>query len=167
MPIQTLVFVETSPAAPGTVASSQPVQGSPSANMPPGVAGLFDDYESIDVVAEIQGATGGALAVYLQISPDGGISNWYDIIAWPSATAGSGVKYYQSPLSLATTTTTTTVVGKNLVPALSAGSSGAVVNGAFNDRCRIVMVAGSGTTQGTVVVVRLAAQRGRLREAGD
>jgi hypothetical protein len=129
------------------------------------VAGLFDDYESIDVVAEIKGATGGALAVYLQISPDGGI-NWFDIIAWPSASASATIVYYQSPLSQATTTGVTSVVGKNLSPALPSGANGAVINGSFGDRARLVMVAGSSTSAGAPVIVRLSAQRMRVREAG-
>lgn len=150
----------------GTAASSQVVTGSLSAGIPPGVAGLFDDYDSVDVAAEINANTGGTLAVYLQVSPDGGI-NWYDVVAWQIAPAASGVKYFQSPLSLATTTSSAVQVGKNLSPALaSSTSTSTVVNGAFTDRCRLVMVSGSGTSVGGAVIVRLCAQRGRLREAG-
>lgn len=169
--IGNFVFTETSPSAPGTVASSQPVQNA--ANyLPAGVCGPLDDWEALDVIIEIQGATGGALAVYLQGSPDGG-STWYDLIAWPSATAASPLKFYQSPLSLATTTSYPVLVGKNLVPALvyaapTGGNVGTgVVNGAFSDRVRLVMVAGVGTTAGSVVVCRIAPQRVRVREHGE
>lgn len=165
MPLQTFVFSETSPASPSTVASSQAVTGCESANVPAGVAGLFDDYESIMVTAELTGATGGALQVYLQLSPDGG-QTWFDAIAWPNITAGASTAYYSSPLSQATTTATTIAVGKNLVPALTNSSTAGVVNGAFGDRARLVMKAGSGTSAGAPVVVRMSAQRARLREAG-
>lgn len=162
MPLQTFVFSETSPAAPGTAASSQVVTGDLAANMPAGVAGLIDDYESIEIIAELKGATGGTLNVYLQTSPDGGLS-WFDSIAWPQQAGGGALAFYQSPLSQATTTATPVVVGKNLAPALAANT---VVNGSFGDRFRLVMVAGTGTTGGAPVVVRVSAQRSRLREAG-
>jgi hypothetical protein len=160
--IGNLVFNEVSPAAPGTAASSAAVAGS--ANyLPAGVAGPLDDWESVDVVIELVGATGGNLNVYLQGSPDGGLS-WYDLIAWPVAAAAATVKYYRSPMSLATTTSTPVQVGKNLVPALPAP---AVVNGAWTDRFRLVMVAGALTTAGAIVIVRLAPQRTRMREHGS
>lgn len=152
------LFVETSPSAPGTVASSQPVQNA--ANyLPGGVAGPMSDYDAVDVIAEIRGATGGTLAIYLQISPDDG-ANFYDSIAWPVATAASPLVVYQSPISNSTTTTVPIVVGKNLSPALANSGTGSVINGAFSDRMRLVMVAGSGTSLGAQVIVRVAPQRG-------
>lgn len=165
MPLSTFIFSETSPSSAGTAASSQTETGDLSANIPAGVVGLIDDYESIEVIAELQGATGGTLNVYLQTSPDGG-QTWFDSIAWPQLAAAAAKVYYQSPLSQATTTTTTVVVGKNLAPALAPGTGGAVVNGSFGDRFRLVMVAGAGTSAGAQVTVRISAQRSRLREAG-
>lgn len=162
MPVQNFVFSETSPNAAGNAASSQSVTNT-FVGLPAGVLGFVDDYESLDVAAEIQGATGGTLDVYLQVSPDQGL-NWYDVIHWAQATAGSAVKYYQAPLSQATNTTAPVQVGKNLAPALGAGVA---VNGAFTDRMRLVMVAGTGTTLGVAVVVRICAQRMRIRESGE
>lgn len=162
MAIGNFLFNEVSPSAPGTAASSQSVQNA--ANyLPAGVCGPMDDWEAVDVVIELTGAVGGTLNVYLQGSPDGG-ATFYDLIAWPQAAAAATVKYYQSPLSLATTTATTVQVGKNLAPALTAGT---VVNGAWTDRLRLVMVAGASTTVGAVVVVRIAPQRTRMREHGE
>ena len=162
MPLQNFQFNETSPAAAGTVASSQVVTGSPSANVPAGVAGWVDDYASIEVIAELMGATGGSLDVYMQTSPDGGLT-WFDTIHWPQQSAAGAQAYYNSPLSQAATTSTPVVVGKNLVPALAANT---VINGSFGDRFRLVMVAGTSTSAGASVVVRVSAQRSRLREAG-
>jgi hypothetical protein len=162
MPSASFVFNETSPSAPGSAISSKPVTGCAAPWLPLGVAGPIDDYESIGVVAELMGATGGTLNVYLQNSGDQGLT-WFDMIAWPTIAAGASVVYYSSPLSQSTTTTTTTIVGKGALPALVPGS---VVNGAFSSRLRLVMVAGSGTTAGASVIVRLAAQRARLREIG-
>jgi hypothetical protein len=42
-----------------------------------------------------------------------------------------------------------------------------VVNGAFSDRLRLVMVAGVSTTAGAPVVVRICPQRARIREGGE
>jgi len=151
------VFSELSPNAPGTAVSSAPVT---SAAPTLGVATPLDDFDSLDVAAEIQGATGGTLDVYVQCSPDGG-NNWYDVIHFTQAAAGSGVKYYQAPLSLATNTTAPVAVGKNLAPALGSALA-SVVNGAFTDRLRLVMVAGTGTTAGALVIVRMAPQRIRV-----
>jgi hypothetical protein len=160
--IGNLAFSETSPAAAGTAASSQPVSGGNANYLPAGVAGPLDDFEAVEVAADITAATGGTLDVYLQTSPDGGTS-WYDIVHFPQAAGGSGQKFYRAPLSLATTTATAVQVGKNLVPALAAAT---VVNGAFTDRCRLVMVAGAGTSAGGAVVVRISPQRARVREHG-
>jgi hypothetical protein len=148
------VFNETSPAAAGTVASSHAVQGAAS-YLPAGVAGPMADYSAVDVVADLVGATGGTLDVYVQISPDDG-ANWYDVIHFVQLAGGAAAASYQSPLSNATTTAAPTKVGKNLAPVLA---NGTVVNGAFSDRMRLVMVAGVGTSQGAPVVVRVQPQR--------
>lgn len=162
IPIANFQFNETSPAAPGTVASSQPVIGGVDPVLP-GVCGFLSDYDGAEIVAEFGGATGGTLDVYVQTSPDEG-AHWYDMIHFPQAAAGSGAKVYQAPISTATTTTTTTAIGKDLSPALA---NGAVVNGAMTDRIRLVMVAGAGTSAGTSVVVKVCPQRPRVREGGE
>ena len=148
------VFSETSPAAPGTAVSSQSVQ-SAGGNLATGVAGPMADYDAVDVIAELKGATGGTLDVYVQISPDDGIS-WYDLIHFQQLASAAAVMYYQAPVSNATTTTQPILVGKNLVPALAVNT---VVNGAFSDRMRLVMVAGVSTTVGAPVIVRISPQR--------
>lgn len=162
MPIDNLVFTETSPSSPGTVASSQLVQNSASW-LPAGVAGPLDDYEGVEVVAELKGATGGTLDVYVQLCPSGG--NWYDVIRFPQIPAAQAIAYYQAPLSLATNTSVPVKIGKNLAPALGT-TSGAVVNGAWTDRIRLVIVAGTGTTLGAQIVVYVCPQRSRSRETG-
>jgi hypothetical protein len=156
------VFSETGPAAAGTAASSKPVQNAAS-YLAAGIAGPLDDFDAVDVVAEITGGTGGTIDVYVQTSSDGG-ANWYDIIHFPQVAGGAGPTFSRAPLSLSTATANAVVVGKNLTPALT--TSPGVVNGAFTDRCRLVMVAGAGTSVGATVVVRMAPQRHRTREHG-
>jgi hypothetical protein len=165
VPLGQFLFNETSPSAPGTAASSQPVANAASW-CPAGVAGGgLDDYDSIGIDCDLVGATGGTLDVYLQQSPDQGV-NWYDVIHWTQLASGGAAVHYSSPISQATTTTAPITVGKNLSPALASGTN-SVVNGAFSDRMRLVMVAGSGTSAGAQVIVRLSPQRSRIREAGD
>jgi hypothetical protein len=149
------IFNETSPPVAGTAASSQPVQNQALGYLPNGVAGPMADYDAVDVVADLVGATGGTLDVYVQLSPDDG-NNWYDVIHFPQVLAGAAAASYQAPLSNATATTTPIKVGRNLAPALAAGT---VVNGAFSDRLRLVMVAGTGTSAGASVTVRVQPQR--------
>jgi hypothetical protein len=161
MPTAQYLFSEVSPSAAGTAASSKPVANAASW-CAAGVAGPLDDYDSIGIDVDLVGATGGTLDVYLQQSPDQGV-NWYDVVHWTQLASGAAAVKYSSPISQATTTAAPTAVGKNLNPALLAGT---VVNGAFSDRMRLLMVAGSGTSAGASVVVRLAPQRSRLREAG-
>lgn len=153
------LFAETSPAAQGTAASSQPVTGSTSA----GIATPLDDWEGVNCICECNNTSGGALDVYVQQSPDAG-NNWYDVIHFTQFATGAGFKAYAAPLSLATTTATSILIGKNLAPALVASATAGVVNGAWGDRLRLVMVAGTGTTSGVAVTVRIAPQRVRTNQ---
>lgn len=151
------VFSEVSPAAPGTAASSAAVTGSST----PGVAAPLDDWEGVNCICECTNASGGPLDVYVQQSPDAG-NNWYDVIHFTQFVNAGGFKAYAAPLSLATATTGAILVGKNLVPALT--TSPGVVNGAWGDRLRLLMVAGTGATSGVNVVVRVAPQRVRTNQ---
>lgn len=147
------VFNETSPSAPGTVASSQLVAGTAG---PAGVAsGQLDDYSAIFIESVIQGATGGTLDIYLQNSPDMGAS-WYDYAHYTQLAAGAGVVRTVASVATGAQNLTLTTVGTNLTPALAAGT---VLGGAWGDRFRMVMVAGAGTSLGALQTIRLCAQR--------
>ena len=150
-------FVETSPAAAGTVISSQMVTSS---GLSAGIAGPIADADALQIAADLVGATGGTLDVFVQISPDGG-NSWYDTVHFPQLAAGALAVKYLAPVSLFTNITVPVVVGKNLAPALAANT---VVNGAFSDRVRLVMVAGGGTTLGAAVRVTVTAQRNDPRK---
>ena len=155
------IFSETSPSAPGTAVSTQVVQ-----NVSPpyaaGTANPIDDSDALNIFAELVGATGGTLDVYVQVSPDGG-PNWTEIVHFPQLAAGASAVKYQAPVSLFTNLATPVVVGKNLTPSLAANT---VVNGAYSDRCRLLFVAGSGTTAGAAVKVTVTPQRSYPRNVG-
>jgi hypothetical protein len=146
-------FNETSPAAAGTAASSQAVTGSVG---PPGVAsGQLDDYSAIFIDASLQGATGGTIDVYIQNSPDQGVT-WFDYAHFAQLAAAAPTVTYVASVAVGAQNLSLATVGKNLVPALAAGT---VNGGAWGDRFRLVMVAGAGTSAGAPVAVRIVGQR--------
>jgi hypothetical protein len=116
----------------------------------------LDDVDAVDVVVTFGGTTNGTLDVYVQINPDGKGSTWVDIIHFTQAAGGSAAKTYEAPISNSTTTTQALQVGTNLNPALAAN---VVVNGAFSERMRLVMVAGAGTNSTTTVTAIISGQR--------
>jgi len=162
MPLANWVWNETSPSAAGAAASSQAVQGAAS-YLPAGVAGPVDDYAALAIVAELVGATGGTLDVYIQQNPSGDGVTWFDLVHFAQLSAGHGAVTYESSVSLYSQATSPVVVGKNAAPALGAGTS---LNGAFSDRLRLLMVAGASTTAGAPVKVTVCGQRPRTREVG-
>ena len=148
------LFNETSPSSPSTIASSNVVESAATYGGP-GMAMPLNDGNSLDITADLRGATGGTLDVYIQYSTNSGRS-WYDLAHFPSIASGAPLAYFRAPVSLYTNSVNTSVVGKNLAPALAAS---AMVNGAFGDRVRLVMVAGVGTSVGAPVIVGVTAQR--------
>ena len=153
MSFANFVFSETSPAAAGTAASSQKVQGG-GTSYPAGVAAPIDEYESHDIVAELVGATGGTLDVYVQTSHDGGV-NWYDKIHFAQLADGAAAVIYRTSTSNAQNGATPQAVGKNLSPQLG---NNVTLNGPASDRMRLLMVAGAGTSAGAKVIVKVTSQ---------
>lgn len=150
----TWIFSETSPNAAGTAASSQAVENQAS-YLSNGVAGPLDDYDALWVQADLVGATGGTLDVYVQSSPDDG-RTWYDVVHFTQLAAGAAAISYRATLSLQSAMTAPDTVGKNTSPALAAGK---VSQGAFGDRLRLLMVAGASTSAGAAVHVAVTARR--------
>ena len=162
------IFSENTPAAPGTAVSANPVTGA-SYGMPAGVCGRLDDYEGVMVVAELTGkaadgtAVGGNVDVSLQSSPDDGAS-WFETVRFATVSSGASVAFQRASLSLWSGASSPVAVAKGqAAPVLTAASG---VSGAFGSKLRLLITSGSGTTKSAAVVVRLQAQRRRLREAG-
>jgi hypothetical protein len=167
--MQSWVFNESTPSSPGTVASSQAVTGTIDPNIAAGVAGWLDDYESISVVAELTGkaadgsAVGGTVGVSVQTSPDGG-QTWFEAIRFATVSSGAALAYQKSNVSLWSGASAPVAVAKGTSsPVLTAGAG---VSGGFGGLLRLLLTSGTGTTKSAAVVVRVAAQRRRLREAG-
>lgn len=122
----------TSPAAASTAALGQ-------------VADL-DDVDSVQIYADLVGATGGTLDVYLQTSPDGG-TTWFDWLHFPQLGAGaSAVRYGVAPAQ----SNTITVIGKGTTPALAANTC---VGGRAGNIVRALCVAGASTSAGAALTI--------------
>lgn len=150
--INIFTFSETTPSAPGTVASSRSVGSSLG---PAGVAADLSQYSGLIVEANLVGATGGTLDVYVQFSTDEG-TTWYDYAHFTQLAGGATAVSYVFSAATGAQNLTLATVGKNLNPALA---SGTVVGGSWGDRMRLVFVAGGGTTAGAAITVNIVGQR--------
>jgi hypothetical protein len=133
---------ETTPAAASTVAS---------ASLAAGLGG----FDSGVITAELVGATGGTLDVYIQWSNDGG-TTWYDLVHFPQLAAAAPAVKYSAPLLRLGQQATPTVIGKNTTPVLAANT---IVAGEFGDRLRALYVAGASTSAGASVTIIFHATR--------
>lgn len=134
MAITKLVAVvsNTSPAAASTVAGTTTVN--------------ISDLAWFQVYLDVQGATGGALDVYIQ-SRYGSL--WVDWYHHPQMAAAAGS---EKRVIVPESTSIVSTVGVDLVPALA---SGACVGGKPGDALRLCFVAGAGTSAGAAQVMRV------------
>lgn len=130
--MRTSSIAEVSPSAPGTVVGAQ-------------VSGL-GDYPLIRVDAELVGATGGALDVYLQRLIKPGV--WTDWLHFAQLAAGAAaVRYSVLGGHGFSTTITTSNRGSNAAPAVALAAA-TFLGGHPGDVVRAVYVAGGGTSAG-------------------
>ncbi len=116
----------------------------------------LNQFDSITIVATLQGATGGNLDVYLQACVDDTGTNWVDYAHFPQLAGGAAASTTVWSVSRAAQQLTLTTVGtgtaSTATPVLAANS---IVGGEFGDRLRLVLVAGAGTSAGAPVVIRI------------
>lgn len=145
MSVRTLprLLQETSPAVQGTVVGTK-------------IVGSLGGFGAVSFVAEIQGATGGALDVYLQSSFDDG-ATWWDYAHFTQLAAAAPVVRYRFAATLHGNAVIS-AVGKNGSPAL-AGLT--VVAGHPGDAMRFVFVAAASTSAGAVQSVYIAGSNDR------
>jgi|SRR5580692_861260 hypothetical protein len=163
--IAQFVFNEVSPAAASTnAASSQAVSGT--AGSPAGVASsqMMDDGAGVDIVAELAGASGGTLDIFIQASPDGG-TTWVDIVHFAQLASGAAAVVYKTNISNLPqpASAAPVVVGTGLHSGSTGLAAGTTVQGYGFDRLRLMMASGSGTTAGAAVKVFATVQRPRVQ----
>lgn len=138
--IQLLAGAEaTSPAAAGHSLST-PVLG-------------FTQFEWTQIIATVQGATGGTLDIVVETSADG--STWLELFRTVQLAAGATAATYTvdpTPYGIVTAR------GKNLTTTFVI-AAGSCVGGMWLDRMRVRMVAGSGTSAGAVQSVSVVGLR--------
>ncbi len=139
MSCATIGLKGVSPGAPGTVAG--PVTKE---------AERLAGYSSMRIEATLQGAQGGTLDVYLQVSYDNGAS-WSDYCHFATLAAGAAAVTYGASVTRGAGSLLA-VLGKNLAPILAANMCR---DGEWGGRARLLFVAGPGTSAGTEQVVRL------------
>lgn len=113
----------------------------------------LDAVDSMLIVADLVGATGGTLNLYLQVASGSEASpTWVDYLAFAQLASGASAttKVYAVSRHAQQTTATTVAVGDT--PALAAGS---IVGGDFGERMRLVARTGSGVTAGCTITIRL------------
>jgi hypothetical protein len=161
------VFSETSPATASTNAvSSQPVTGVYNASGP-GIASskMLDDAAAITVVAELVGATGGTLDIFLQGgNPDG---SWVDVVHFAQLAPAAAAINYSAQISHMAQPSSAAPVAVGL--GVHSGSTGlaasTTVQGLAYSQYRLLMCSGSGTTAGAPVKIYLTAQRETMNAA--
>jgi hypothetical protein len=128
----------TSPAAPGTAVLTKAAASTSDTT----ITGL-DNFTTCVIHAQLVGATGGPLDVYVQSSIDG--SSWYDVVHFTQLGAGAGaVRYFASVNRFpAGTPAIRTVNTADATPALGANS---LVSEGLGNALRIVCVAGALTS---------------------
>lgn len=125
------------------------------------VTGL-EKYRSIQILATVAGATGGALDLYLQTSPDHG-THFVDYIHFAQITAAAAavtlaieVSCDQQSNAVASASAAgapaIVTVGTGLNPALAAST---IIGGEFGDRMRLVGTGGVGTSAGATQTIKL------------
>lgn len=139
---ETFLITGTSPAAASTAAGQS-------------VTGLAK-FSGLRVEAQLVGATGGTLDVYLQrkIGPN----LWADWVHFPQLAAGASAILYsfaiESVSSATGAITATTSGGTDAVPT-STGGTGIITNAHPGDMVRAVYVAGASTSAGAAVRIEI------------
>lgn len=114
----------------------------------------IDMPESIDVLGQLRGATGGTLDLYLQTSVDGG-TTFVDYCHFAQIAAAASPFNVRFGASRHAQSSGLVTVGVGTTPLLAAST---LVGGPFGDRMRLVAVAGAGTTAGAAITILMRVQ---------
>lgn len=119
-----------------------------------GAAVTVEQYDTLEVIAELTGATGGTLDTVLETSHDG--TTWEEFARFAQKADAAAVTKHRFSVSRKVQQTTITTIGRQptavalAAPVISANS---VVGGGFGKYMRTVYYAGVGTTVGAAQVI--------------
>lgn len=111
-------------------------------------------FRNLEIVAILQGNTGGAMDLYVQSSPDGG-TTWADYIHYPQQASGGGPQAYHVTVGRdGGQTAAPVVISTGITPSLAVNT---VVGGSFGNFLRVVIKSGAGTTVGKAQFIKIYA----------
>lgn len=111
-------------------------------------------YDTLTVILETVGATGGTLDLVLESQWGDETEPWYSLYRVPQIASGASAAIYKFSLSLSNTVN---AIGKNKDTTSLAVSTPAA--GHWGDRVRLVAKAGAGTSAGAAIVCKLILTR--------
>lgn len=123
-----------------------------------GPVSRMDKFETLAIVATLQGATGGTLDVYIQGTADAG-QTWFDIVHFTQLAAAAPASTKVVQLSRTAGAAAITTSGDAQLAA------GTVLNGEWGDQLRTKFVAGAGTTAGAAQTIEIVANHLEPRPA--
>lgn len=139
---QTL-FSGTSPAAASTVVAGT-------------LVGLSQEAVAV-IDAQLLGATGGTLDVYIQSSMDAdqaGGGTWYDVIHYTQLAAAAGAIRWIVTLSRGFNKIAAVPNSANPVSGTPTLTANTIIPDALGNALRVVLVAGAGTSAGAAIVIK-------------
>lgn len=142
------IIAETSPAAASTVLSTAR-------------AYKLEVCDSLTVIGQLQGATGGTLDIYLQTAHDAAdvadtSATWFDYAHFAQLAGAAAAIKLTWHVNRATAVSTVTTIGSASSPVLAAST---ILGGAWGNRMRLVYVAGAGTSAGAAQSVTIIGHR--------
>ena len=142
------IIAETSPAAASTVASTAR-------------AYKLEVCDSLTIIGQLVGATGGTLDVYLQTAHDAADvadtdATWFDYAHFAQLASGGPAVKVLWHVNRDTAVSTITTIGSASTPALAAST---ILGGSWGNRMRLVYVAGALTTAGAAQSVTIIGHR--------
>lgn len=138
MPAETRLISDTSPiTSVGAAASATNLE-------------FMDRFDAGTIVAELVGATGGTLDIYLQ-QYDASDGTWYDYLHFAQLASGAAAIIKSIPITRTSQRTATVTIGKNNAPALALDTC---IGGDFGDRLRAWYVPGATTTVGAAIKIK-------------
>jgi hypothetical protein len=111
----------------------------------------LEGYRSLVVEAVLQGATGGTLDVYLQVTYDGG-ATWTDYAHFAQLAAGAAAIRHKFAVCRDVEKLTIVTPGKGTSPTLTVNT---VVGGDWGSAMRMLFVAGASTSAGAAQTVNV------------
>jgi hypothetical protein len=111
----------------------------------------LDVVDSMIILADLVGVTGGTLDVYLQVAPKEA-DIWMDYAHFTQLGAGAAAITRAWSVTRFAQVTSVATVARGDVPALAANT---ILGGDFGERMRVITVTGGGVSAGADITIRL------------